>query len=100
MRDLREYANDGKKRRNETRAENNKVGGESLADTVQRLTAEFNGKGKTELLRAIYAEAERGKRAGTLTNAEIDGFVQALSPALDGKSRAYLKKVAEELKKI
>ena len=67
---------------------------------MSRLAKNFDGKSQNDLLRAVYKEAEKGKRAGTLTNAEIDRFVAMLSPVLDGKKRAYLIKIAEELKKI
>ena len=71
-----------------------------LFETVSRLAKQFDGKGQNELLRAIYREAEKGKKNGTLTNAEIDNFVALLSPVIDGKKRGYLNKIAEELKKI
>lgn len=75
-------------------------GGNALYDTAVNIAKSFDGKDQGELLKAVYKEAERGKRAGTLTNAEIDNFVAVLSPALDAKKRKYLLKIAEELKKI
>lgn len=84
-------------------SENNggmKNAGGGLFETVSRISKQFDGKSTDELLRAIYNEAKARKRAGTLTNAEIDGFVAMLSPALDAKKRKYLLKVAEDLKKI
>ncbi|MBO4252059.1 MAG: hypothetical protein J5911_05320 [Clostridia bacterium] len=74
--------------------------GGGLFETVSRIAKQFDGKGTDELLRAIYDEAKSRKKAGTLTNAEIDGFVAMLSPALDSKKRRYLQKIAEDLKKI
>ncbi len=81
-----------------TENQNANTGG--LFETVSRISKKFDGKSTDELLRAIYKEAETRKRAGTLTNAEIDGFVAMLSPALDVKKRKYLIKIAEDLKKI
>lgn len=72
----------------------------SLYEQAVNIAKSFDGKNQTELLAAVYKEAERGKRAGTLTNAEIDNFVAVLSPILDRKKRGYLYKIAEELKKI
>ena len=80
--------------------ENGGKGAGGLFETVSRIAKDFDGKNQNDLIRAIYKDAERGKRAGTLTNADIDGFVSLLSPALDGKKRLYLKRIAEELKKI
>ena len=80
--------------------DNVKKGTGGLFETVTRIAKYLDGKNQNDLLRAIYREAEKGKRAGTLSNAEIDGFVTLLSPALDDKKRKYLRKIAEELKKI
>ena len=80
--------------------ENQNANAGGLFETVSRISKKFDGKSTDELLRAIYKEAETRKRAGTLTNAEIDGFVAMLSPALDAKKRKYLIKIAEDLKKI
>ncbi len=67
---------------------------------VTSLAARFDGKNQNDLIRAIYEEALRGKRAGTLSNTDIDNFVAILSPMLDDKKRKMLYKVAEELKRI
>ncbi len=97
MEDFSSYAkNAGKK----PESGNTNTGSNGLFDTVSRIAKNFDGKNQNDLLRAIYREAEKGKRAGTLSNAEIDGFVNLLSPALDDRKRKYLKKIAEELKKI
>ena len=100
MEDFNNYA------KNHTAGGKNKSGGAAgstnggLFETVSRISKRFDGKSTDELLRAIYKEAETRKRAGTLSNAEIDGFVAMLSPALDAVKRRYLVKIAEELKKI
>ena len=60
----------------------------------------FDGKNGNDLLRAVYAEAERGKKNGTLSNADLDKFAATLSPLLDEKKMALLKKVVADLKKI
>lgn len=71
-----------------------------LASLVKKLATEFDGKNQTELLTAIYKEAKKGKKQGTLTNAQIDAFANMLSPFLDDKKRAVLYKVVEDLKRI
>ena len=48
----------------------------------------------------IISEAERGKREGTLTNADLDNFYTALSPLLDGFKKRKLKEVIMRLKSI
>lgn len=73
---------------------------QSIYDLVRSLAGKFDGKSQNELLSAIYREAEKGKRNGTLKNADIDNFAMAISPFLDDKKRKYLAKIVAELKKI
>ena len=72
----------------------------NLYNLVQSLAGRFDGKSQGELIKAIYEEAKKGKQNGTLSNGDIDNFVNMLSPMLDDKKRKMLKKIAEELKKI
>lgn len=71
-----------------------------LFKLVTELSQKFDGKSQVELLKAIYVEAEKGKRQGTLTNEQIDTFESVLGPALDAKKRKILHRIAQELKKI
>lgn len=72
----------------------------SLFDLVSSIAGKYDGKNQTELLSAIYAEAKKGKKNGTLSNSEIDAFKEMLAPVLDEKQRRMLFKLAEDLKKI
>ena len=60
----------------------------------------MNGKSTAQVMQTIIAEAERGKREGTLTNAELDNFYNTLSPILDGAKKRKLKQVITRLKEI
>ena len=60
----------------------------------------MNGKSEGQLLKTILAEAERGKREGRLTNADLDNFYTALAPMLDGYKRKKLSEVIRKLKQI
>ena len=71
-----------------------------LYNMVTNLASKFDGKNQTELLKAIYEQAKRGKQNGTLSNAEIDSFCQMLLPLVDEKQKKLLKKVCDDLKKI
>lgn len=73
------------------------VNAETLA---KKLTQAYSGKSDAEMWRGILAEAEKGKRAGTLTNEEIDVFYQSFAPMLDASQRKLLKSVVERLKKL
>lgn len=96
MQDFNSYVNEQK---NKKQSDINGMD-KNLYNLVSSLAGRFDGKSQTELIKAIYDEAKKGKQNGTLTNAEIDNFVSMLSPILDDKKRKMLLKIAEELKKI
>ena len=78
-------------------------GEKQLNNTVEMakiITKAMNGKSTMQIMQTIIAEAERGKREGTLTNADLDNFYNALSPLLDGAKKRKLKQVIENLKNI
>lgn len=101
MQDFRSYANSGGSGGNDGNdGRKNRSGGDKLADLIASLAGKYDGASEAELMRAIVQEAEKGKRNGTLSNADIDRFASMLSPMLDAKKRAMLKKIVEQLKKI
>ena len=69
-------------------------------ELVKRVAASMQGKSSGEIMRAVIEEAEKGKRAGTLTNADLDHFYSLMSPTLDGFRRRKLKSIVERLKRI
>ena len=60
----------------------------------------FNGKSEGQILQTIIAQAEQGKREGTLTNADLDNFYNTLAPLLDGFKRQKLRQIIIKLKSI
>jgi len=80
-----------------------KAGSEKQPD-VQNMTAELakamRGKSEQEIWNAILAQAEQGKKDGTLTNADLDNFYNALAPFVDGFKKQRLKSVIARLKQI
>ena len=90
MQDFNEYVN----------SNTNKNTGNDFSDMVKNLAKSFDGKPTSELLKAIYEQAKKGKRNGTLTNSEIESFATSLAPLLDDKQRALLNKVIKELKNL
>ena len=72
----------------------------NLTDLISSLANKYDGASEKEIMSAIIREAEKGKRHGTLSNADIDKFATMLSPMLDDKKRNYLNKIVKELKKI
>ena len=93
MKDFNEFAKDGG-----TSGKNNGTG--DILGLVGSLASKFDGKSRGELLAAIYREAKKGKKNGTLKNSDIDGFAATISPFLDEKQRGYLSKIVKELKSI
>lgn len=72
----------------------------NTADFAKAISKAMNGKSEGQLLRTIIAEAERGKRDGRLTNADLDNFYNTIYPMLDGAKRKKLKEVIAKLKNI
>ena len=72
----------------------------SAAELASQIARVCNGKSNAAMLQSILAEAEKSKRAGTLSNAEIDAFYQSFAPMLDGVQKRKLCAVVERLKEI
>ena len=47
---------------------------------------------------AILAEAEKGKKNGTLTDEDVDRFASAVSPFLTDKQRKMLNVIVKKIK--
>ena len=97
MQDFNEYVKNTSDNENRPKTNNSK---QNITDLVTRLANRFDGKNTQELILAIYNEAKKGKKNGTLTNKDIDNFAVMLSPLLDDKKRKMLNKIVAELKKI
>lgn len=110
MNDFKSYSNEKSASagtRNTNGAQN---GGQSapkseaqLNNTVEMakiISKAMSGKSTAQIMQTIISEAERGKRDGTLTNADLDNFYAALSPLLDGFKKRKLKEVIARLKAI
>lgn len=69
-------------------------------DLMKKMASAYDGKSSADIWRNILSEAEKSKRAGTLSNEEIDRFYQSFAPMLDRSQRKRLESVVEKLKKI
>lgn len=74
--------------------------GQSAAQLTQAIASAYNGKSGADIWLNILREAERAKRAGTLSNEELDEFYQQFTPLLNDAQRKQLQTVIEKLKKI
>ena len=66
----------------------------------EQIAAAYNGRSNMDMLKGILAEAEKSKRAGTLSNEEIEAFYQSFAPMLDGFQRKQLRVIVNRLKEI
>ena len=69
-------------------------------DLAKKIASQYDGKSNADMLKNILAEAEKSKRAGTLSNEEIEAFYQSFAPMLDGTQRKRLRAVVDRLKEI
>ncbi len=69
-------------------------------ELTKKIAAAYDGKSSMDVMRSILAEAEKSKRAGTLSNAELESFYQTFSPMLDVFQRRQLRTVVDRLKEI
>ena len=72
----------------------------SAEELAQRIAKAYNGKSNMAMLKNILEEAERSKRAGTLSNEEIEAFYQSFAPMLTPPQRKQLRGIVQRLKEI
>ena len=73
---------------------------DSTVELASAVAKAMNGKSENQLMRTIIAEAERGKREGRLTNADLDNFYNTVAPMVDGAKRKKLKDIIAKLKSL
>jgi len=98
MRSFKDYTKDAAEV-----AKTQNVTGETAANAeelTKKIASAYHGKSNADVLKSILAEAERSKRAGTLSNEEIENFYQSFAPMLDGIQRKRLRAVVDRLKSI
>lgn len=74
--------------------------GKSAEELTRSIAQAYHGKSNADMLQSILKEAERSKRAGTLSNEEIEAFYQNFSVMLGGAQRKKLREVVDRLKEI
>ena len=75
-------------------------GAATAEELARKLASAYNGKSNAAMLHNILKEAERSKRAGTLSNEEIEAFYQSFAPMLSPTQRKQLRAIVEKLKDI
>lgn len=77
-----------------------KENGVDFTEEAKKLSRSFEGARESDMMKSIYEKAVEGKRAGTLTNEQIDAFAKQFAPMLNGVQRKKLQKIVAELKRI
>ncbi len=99
MKSFKKYAGEMNKNAQKN-TQNHTKNGAQAEEIVKRLASAYDGKSNADMLMSILAEAEKSKRAGTLSDAEIDSFYQSFSPMLSSSQREKLSVIVEKLKQI
>lgn len=80
------------------------TGGETTQASAEELTKKiasaYYGKSNSSVMKSILEEAERSKRAGTLSNEEIENFYKNFAPMLSSFQKKQLRAVVDRLKEI
>ncbi|MBO6263559.1 MAG: hypothetical protein IJ706_09340 [Clostridia bacterium] len=79
--------------------ENLSLNGDAMSKFTE-LASKFEGKSSDELISAIIAEAEKGRRNGTLSDKDIDDFARTISPMLTDIQKKALNGIVKKIKKI
>lgn len=104
MKSFKEYVEHTQENEGQTQpltAEPNGEGKESEVRALgEQIAAAYNGRSDMQMWQSIIAEAEKGKRNGTLSNEDIERFYQTFSPMVNGAQRKKLRAVVDRLKRI
>ena len=73
---------------------------ETAAELTRKIAAAYDGKSGAGIWLQILAEAEKSKRAGSLSNDDIDEFYRQFEPMLSGEQREQLRSVVKRLKEL
>lgn len=84
----------------ETQPQANEQTTANAEDLAQQIARAYNGVSNAAMLKNILLEAEKSKRAGTLSNEQIEKFYQSFSPMLDATQRRKLRSIVDKLKEI
>ena len=89
MKDFSEFTPQEKKETN---------GSGDINSQFMKFASAYEGKSADEVMSAILAEAEKGKKNGTLTDADVDKFASSVSPFLTDKQRKMLNVIVKKIK--
>ena len=104
MKSFKDYANQPSNTNNTKKtisiAEDYTQDKQTAEELTKKIASAYNGMNQMDMLKNILIEAEKSKRAGTLSNQEIEAFYQNFSPMLNGFQRKKLREIVDKLKNI
>lgn len=104
MKSFKDYANQPSNTNNTQKtvsmAEDYTQDKQTAEELTKQIASAYNGMNQMDMLKNILIEAEKSKRAGTLSNQEIEAFYQNFSPMLSGFQRKRLREIVDKLKNI
>ena len=89
MKDFSEFTPQEKKETN---------GSGDINSQFMKFASAYEGKSADVVMTALLAEAEKGKKNGTLTDADVDKFASTVSPFLTDKQRKMLNVIVKKIK--
>jgi hypothetical protein len=69
-------------------------------NSLRNFAGKYEGASETDLISAIMLEAEKGRKNGTLSDADVDNFANMIAPMLNPSQKAKLKAVVNKIKNI
>ena len=100
MKSFKDHQTGGEEKGKNTTCEAEKRVENTAEELTKKIAAAYNGKSNLAMMRDILAQAEKGKREGTLTNEEIEAFYRNFSPMLNGFQKRQLRNIVEKLKEM
>jgi hypothetical protein len=73
---------------------------QSAAELTKKIASAYDGQSGAGMWLQILSEAEKAKRAGRLSNDEIDEFYAQFAPMLNAAQKKQLGDVVQKLKEI
>ena len=104
MKSFKDYANqhtpDENVQKTSSLAEEYTQDHQTAEELTKKIASAYNGMNQMDMLKNILLEAEKSKRAGSLSNQEIEDFYQNFAPMLNGFQRKKLREIIDRLKQI
>lgn len=101
--DFKSYINDNPNLKNEKKPKEDKgnfnTSKEKIAETVQEIAKDYEGKTEEELMSDILKRAAAGKKDGSIDFNELDNMTKKVAPMLNPEQKERLNYIMNMIKK-